>query len=141
MQLQHAQQFAWIIFISIASLNGLSIKSKTMESSNALFVEMKNLRKLFEKLGRRRHNINNNSITKKWGNNITTTVTDANWRRSNLVKQFTNVFNAKMSSFAKLVSNLAVIFATASSAKQQHKKNGDNVKIEKVKKRSIASKD
>jgi hypothetical protein len=49
-----------------------------MESSNALFVEMKNLRKLFEKLGRRRHNINNNSITKKWGNNITTTVTDAN---------------------------------------------------------------
>lgn len=135
MQLQHAQQFAWIIFISIASLNGLSIKSKTMESSNALYVEMKNLRKLFEKLGRRRHNINNNSITKKWGNNITTTVTDANWRRSNLVKQFTNVFNAKMSSFAKLVSNLAVIFATVSSAKQQHKKNGENVKIEKVKKR------
>lgn len=141
MQLQHVQQFALIIFILIVSLNGRSIRWKIMESSNALYVEMKNPHKLFKKLGKNKQNINSSSITKKWESSIITIVMDANWRRSNHAKQFINASNAKTSFFAKPASSLAVTFAIASSARQEHKKNGDNVKIEKVKRNLIVSKD
>lgn len=141
MQLQHVQQYALIISILIALLNGPSIKSRIMESWNVRFVGMKNPHKLFGKFGKKRQNINSNSTTKKLENSITTTVMDASWRKSNHVKQFINASNAKTSSSVKPALNLVVISAIASYARQQHRKNGENVRIEKVKRNWIASKD
>lgn len=111
-----------------------------MESSNARFVGMKNLLRLFEKLGKKKLNTNSNSITRKLESSIATTVMDANWKKFNPARQFTNAFNAKTSFYAKPASSSAAISDIASSAKQQHKKSGDSVKIEKAKRNSIASK-
>lgn len=140
MQLRRVLLFVWIIFILIALLNGPSIKSKIMELSNVLFVGMKNLHRLFEKFGKKRQSINSNFTIKKLGNSIATIVTAANWRKYNHARQSINASNAKMSSFVKPASNSVVIFATASFARQLHRKNGDNVRIEKGKRSWIVNK-
>lgn len=114
-------------------LNGWSMNSRTMESLNVLSVETRKLMKPFYQLKWRSTKWWRVSTTKKSGSAITTIAMAVSLNKYNKIVLFTSVLLVKTSLYVRCALISGNTINTRLFASQPTRKNGNNVKIEKLK--------